>query len=246
MYRHVILLILAASCGKAEQRTSLADFSARNASKIEALKTTLARAATALGGAAAPESGCKDLDLRLNGKTAAGTTEIMWADEVADLAAGKLSNAAEDPHLVATVDLAGWCQLIGVTMYWLRNDVKTDLNRDGIGAKVHGWMSSALEVKYVVLVEPGPAKRGEQQIRLGVVELATGALRCATTVTGQADPSLGTEYYEVIRKSTGQRVGTHKLDKYSMAMKTDLRAKLSGALRDKLGVKMRGFCTHTQ
>jgi hypothetical protein len=31
-----------------------------------------------------------------------------------------------------------------------------------------------------------------------------------------------------------------------MAMKTDLRTKLADALRQKLGVKMRGFCEHAQ
>jgi len=237
--------VIAMSCGTSEKRVSLADFKAKNAAKIEALKTNLTRAAnTVLAAPPAPDSSCDALDLRLNGKNVVGTTEVLWADQVAGAAAGQPTDASKDPHLVATVDVAGWCQLIEHSMYWLRSDVTTDLNKDGLGPKVAGWIESALDLKYVVLLEPGASARGTQQIELSVVELATGAVRCAHTLTGEADPSLGVEHYDLIRKSTGERVGKTQLDKYSQAMKADLQAKLATALRKALSVETKGYCAH--
>lgn len=233
------------ACSKSESRTSLADFTAKNAAKIEALKANVTRAASAVGAAAsAPAGSCGGLDLRLNGKGTVGTTEVYWADTVSDVLAGKHLDASKDPHLVANVDLAGWCQLLGDAMYWLDPETKTDLNTDGVSPKVAGWINSALDLQYLVLVEPGPATRGEQQVMLSVVELASGAVRCSSTVTGTADPSLGVEHYVTIRVATGEQVGKHELDKYSQAMRLDLVKKLGDALRNQLGLKMRGYCSH--
>jgi hypothetical protein len=245
--RWVAAVIVISACGSKHDDPPLHDYIKTQTPKIEALRQNVPRAtaaATAPEAASAPAD-CGPLHLKLNGKKAAGNAEILWSDEAADILAGKLPSATSDPHLVQRFSVAGWCQLLSTSMYWLDPTTKgaKELEKSGVSAKIAGWIESALNLTYVIVLVPGTAARGEQKVALRAVELATGTVKCQVEVTGHADPSLGVEYYQLYRKSTGQQVGgVQSVDKYSSAMRDDLVLQIGEGLRKAMGVDLHGYC----
>lgn len=248
----IVWVLLLGACSETRSGTPYREFLASHAAKAVALRSNLPRAAAsavASGAADAPRD-CAPRALVLNGKQSRGNAEVFWSDEVPDILAGTLVSPTADRHLVPRFLVGGWCQLLDTAMYWLEPQTEgaRALEKSGVGAKVAGWIDSALDLTHVIILVPGEATRGTQKVALRVVELATGTVTCASEVTATADPSLGVEYYQLVYKSTGQKVGgPQAVDKYSQAMKVDLEDKLRRGLgKDGLNVDLRGFCTSAQ